>query len=193
MTSLKWCSRKNPDMNAIKITSENIDNRQLRGLYETAFPKEEQIPYDELKRLLKTMPIDFTAYYDGETFVGFTMVLNRSNFNWGWYFAVREELRGRGYGQRILSSLIEQYADRRLVIDIESPRQEDAPNKEQRLRRHGFYKRNGFKDTPTFKSFQGIDYTIMLLGEGPFTQKDYDDIITDLRKFWERAPEEDNV
>lgn len=180
-------------MNTIKITSDNVNDLKLRSLYETAFPKEEQIPYDDLKRLLKTMPIDFTAYYDDDTFIGLTMILNRPDFNWGWYFAVQEELRGKGYGQQILSSLKEQYADRPLVIDIESPRQEDAPNKEQRLRRYEFYKRNGFKDTPTFKSFEGIDYTIMLLGEGVFTQKDYDDIINDLRKFWQKAPKEDNV
>lgn len=51
------------------------------------------------------MPIDFMAYYDEDVFVGLTMVLNRKDFNWGWYFAVREELRGKGYGQHILTAL----------------------------------------------------------------------------------------
>ena len=38
---------------------------QLRRLYETAFPQEEQIPWDDLMQLIDTMPLDFTAYYDG--------------------------------------------------------------------------------------------------------------------------------
>lgn len=125
-------------MRTEKITAENVDNVQLKKLYESAFPKEERIPYDELKGLLGVMPIDFMAYYDEDVFVGLTMVLNREDFNWGWYFAVREELRGRGYGQHILTALKAKYADRRLVIDIESPWQTDCNNKEQRCRRYEF-------------------------------------------------------
>lgn len=178
-------------MRTEKITAENVDNVQLKNLYESAFPKEERIPYDELNGLLGIMPIDFMAYYDEDVFVGLTMVLNRKDFNWGWYFAVREELRGRGYGQHILTALKAKYADRRLVIDIESPWQTDCNNKEQRCRRYEFYKRNGFRDTQTAKSFEGIDYTILLLGEGTFTQNDYDSIIDDLRKFWKNLPKED--
>ena len=72
-------------MRTEKITAENVDNVQLKSLYESAFPKEERIPYDELKGLLGVMPIDFMAYYDEDVFVGLTMVLNRKDFNWGWY------------------------------------------------------------------------------------------------------------
>ncbi|MCR4965467.1 MAG: GNAT family N-acetyltransferase [Bacteroidales bacterium] len=178
------------DLRTVKITSSNIDNVEFRSLYESAFPPEEQIPYDDIKELMKTIPIDFTVYYDQEKFVGLTMVLKRQDFDWGWYFAVCEELRGKGYGQMILSSLIAQHADQPMVIDIESPAQKDCPNLEQRLRRYNFYKRNGFKDTPTAKSFEGIDYTIMLLGEGEFTQENYDEIIDELRQFWENLPSE---
>lgn len=78
-----------------------------------------------------------------------------------------------------------------MVIDIESPKQTDCNNLEQRCRRYEFYKRNGFRDTQTAKSFEGIDYTILLLGEGTFTQMDYDNIIDDLRKFWKNIPKED--
>lgn len=178
-------------MRTEKITAENADNAEVRELYESAFPKEERIPYDELTRLLGVMPIDFVTYHDGDRFVGLTIVLNRADFNWGWYFAVKEELRGRGYGQQILTALMDKYAGRRLVIDIESPEQADCDNIEQRRRRHAFYKRNGFRDTPTAKHFEGIDYTILLAGEGTFTQEDYDNILNDLRKYWKNVPKEE--
>lgn len=178
-------------MRQIQINSGNADNVELRQLYGTAFPVEEQIPYDDLIYLLDKLDIDYTAYLDGETFVGLTMVLRLPRYNWGWYFAVREELRGKGYGQEILSTVLNKYrTGRPFIIDIESPRQADAPNSEQRQRRHAFYVRNGLKDTPTSRTFDNITYTIMTNSEEPFTQEDYDDIIAALRAVWENMPRE---
>ena len=95
-------------MKVHKITAVNADEK-IKQLYETAFPEDEQIPWDDLMRLIEEMPLDFTAYYDGETFIGFTIVYPRKSVNWFWYFAVCEELRGKGYGQQILTQLIEKY------------------------------------------------------------------------------------
>lgn len=178
-------------LKTIEINSGNADNQALRQLYGSAFPVEEQIPYNDLIYLLDKLDIDYTAYLDGEAFVGLTMVLRLNRYNWGWYFAVCEELRGKGYGQEILSALLKKYRDRRpFIIDIESPLQADAPNPEQRQRRHAFYVRNGLKDTPTSRTFDGITYTIMTNSDEPFTQQDYDDIIAALRSVWENMPRE---
>lgn len=173
----------------LPITAKNADNKDLRNLYETAFPVEEQIPYDDLRQLLSVMPLDFKAYYDGETFVGLTIVLKRDDYDWFWYFAVSADLRGKGYGQQILSALKSHYTDHSLIIDIESPEQ-ICDNIEQRRRRYGFYLRNGFRDTHTAKSFEGIDYTILISGDGVFSQTDYDNLIGELRAFWRNMPTE---
>ena len=175
----------------IEINSGNAANAQLRRLYETAFPIEEQIPYNDLIHLLDAMPIDYRAYYEQETLVGLTMVLHLPRYNWGWYFAVSEALRGKGYGQEILSALLDEYrSGLPFIIDIESPLQTDAPNPEQRQRRHAFYRRNGLKDTPTSRTYEGITYTIMTNSDEPFTQQDYDYIIDSLRSVWENMPGE---
>lgn len=164
-------------------------NEDVRRLYETAFPKEEQIPWKDLMRLMKTMSLDFTVYYEDENLVGFTIVYPRPQFNWFWYFAVPEELRGQGIGQRILTQLIEKYKGKSNILDMESPEQV-CENSEQRKRRHAFYLRNGFRNTGVGKSFKGIDYTIMMNGEGTFTQHDYDLIIDELRSYWDAMPKE---
>lgn len=178
-------------LRAVQIHSGNADDEQLRRLYETAFPVEEQIPYHDLIYLLEKLDIDYMAYFDGDTFVGLTMVLRLPRYNWGWYFAVREELRGEGYGQHILSALLDRYrVGNPFIIDIESPLQDDAPNPDQRRRRHAFYMRNGLKDTPTSRTFEDITYTIMTNSNEPFTQQDYDDILTSLRSVWENMPRE---
>ena len=169
-------------MTETQIKRHNADEK-IKQLYQTAFPEEEQIPWDDLMRLTEEMPLDFTAYYDGDIFIGFTIVYPRKTFNWFWYFAVREELRGKGYGQQILTRLIERYKDRANILDMESPDQ-PCDNMEQRKRRHGFYLRNGFRDTHVYRTYEGITYTIMMMGDGTFTQQDYDDIIQELQQFW---------
>ena len=91
-----------------QITAANADEK-IRQLYETAFPEDEQIPWKDLMRLVEDMPLDFTAYYNGEKFIGFTIVYPRKSINRFWYFAVCEKLRGKGYGQKILTQMIGQF------------------------------------------------------------------------------------
>lgn len=170
------------------MTEKNITrstaDEQIRHLYETAFPEDEKIPWDDLLRLIDPMSLDFTAYYDGDTFIGFTIVYPRKTFSWYWYFAVCEDLRGHGYGQQILTRLINKYENQALVLDMESPYQEPCPNLEQRKRRHGFYLRNGFRDTDVYRSYNGVVMTVMMRGLSAFTLQDWDDITNELKKYW---------
>ena len=71
-------------MRTVQITAANADEK-IKQLYETAFPEDEQIPWKDLMRLVEEMPLDFTAYYDGEDFIGFTIVYPRKSINWFWY------------------------------------------------------------------------------------------------------------
>ena len=176
-------------LQTMQIKCGNADDIALRQLYETAFPVEEQIPYNDLIYLLGKLEIDYTAYYDSEMLVGLTMVLHLPRYNWFWYFAVSEGLRGKGYGQSILSAILDKYRDMRpFILDIESPLQPDAPNPEQRRRRHAFYLRNGLKDTGADRSYNGITFTILSSSDAPFTQQDYEDIVTALRAAWTNMP-----
>jgi GNAT superfamily N-acetyltransferase len=165
-----------------QITAINADE-QIRQLYQTAFPEEEQIPWDDLLRLIDQMHLDFTAYYEGENFIGFTIVYPRPTFNWYWYFAVMPELRGQGRGQEILSALNEKYKGQSCVLDMESPRQV-CENMVLRKRRHEFYLRNGFRDTDVYRYFDDIEMIIMMMGEGTFTLQDWNEIVGELRQFW---------
>ena len=170
-------------MKTQQINAANADE-QIKRLYETAFPEGEQIPWEVLMRLVDEMSLDFTAYYDGEEFVGFTIVYPRPSFNWYWYFAVREELRGKGVGQRILTQLIEHYKGQPCVLDMESPTQE-CDNAEQRKRRHAFYLRNGFRDTHLYRTYNDVTMTIMSMGDKTFTMQDWDDIVQELLQHWQ--------
>lgn len=174
-------------MDERSITAADVRDDALRTLYQSAFPVEEQIPWDDLMRLVEAMPLDFMAFYEDETLQGLFIVYPRHSFNWFWYFAVPEALRGRGIGQRILSQVIDKYKGATNILDMESPAQV-SDNRVQRLRRHAFYQRNGFHDTGVGRSFAGIDYTIMMSGPGTFTMHDYETILSELRSFWSAMP-----
>lgn len=184
MSFRDWCWQRFVRVGVItrQITAANADEK-IKQLYETAFPEGEQIPWEDLMRLVGEMPLDFTAYYDGKEFIGFTIVYPRKSFNWYWYFAVRKELRGKGYGQQILTQLIEHYKGQTCVLDVESPTQV-CDNMEQRRKRHAFYLRNGFRDTNVYRTYNDITMTIMMMGEGTFTMQDWDDITNELKRFW---------
>ena len=66
---------------------------------------------------------------------------------------------------------------------MESPMQV-CENIEQRKRRHAFYLRNGFSDNNGYRTYDDITMTIMMMGEGTFTMKDWDDITHELQQFW---------
>lgn len=166
-----------------QITATDTIDEQLKQLYQTAFPENEQIPWNDLVRLIGEMHLDFTAYYQGEDLIGFTIVYPRPSFNWYWYFAVKEELRGKGLGQQILTALIEKYKGQSCVLDMESPHQ-PCNNAEQRQRRHAFYLRNGFRDTNLYRTYDDIEMTIMMMGDDIFTMQDWDAIVAELRKYW---------
>lgn len=92
-------------------------------------------------------------------------------------------VRGKGYGQRILSQLAEHYKGQTCVLDMESPTQV-CENSIQRKRRYQFYLRNGFRDTNVYRTYNDITMTIMMMGEGTFTIQDWDEITNELKRFW---------
>ena len=167
-----------------QITAACANDERLKNLYEVSFPDDEKIPWDDLMRLIDEMHLDFTAYYDGEAFVGFTIVYPRPTVNWYWYFAVMPELRGKGLGQQILTQLIKKYEGQACVLDMESPCQDPCSNLEQRKCRHEFYLRNGFRDTNVFRKFDNTEMTVMMMGPGGFSLQDWDEIISELRQHW---------
>jgi len=168
------------NLRLVPITRATADDPRLRALYADAFPVEEQIPYDDFLALMDKINFDYMTYYDGDQFLGFTIVAIFDDVTWFWYFAVLPELRGHGVGQAILTSLIDRHKHSFCVLDMEYDQQPDAPNLPQRIRRHNFYLRNGFCDTHVTKSFAGVTYTIMTLGPHPFTPADYTHLLSHL-------------
>lgn len=76
--------------------------------------------------------LQLNAVYDGEVFCGMVCYYISDNTVYLAYLAVEPELRGNGYGSRILHMLEEKYPDQQIVLDIE-PLDPDAENYHQRV------------------------------------------------------------
>lgn len=122
---------------------DRYDSRCL-ALYRSAFPTIERIPYGDLHRYTEEGLSDFGALLDGETFVGLYFIMRQAGASCLLYFAVRGDLRGRGYGSAALALLGELYPEG-LFLFVEEP---DAgrPGNDLRLSRIRFYEKNGLAD-----------------------------------------------
>lgn len=118
--------------------------KQARALYHTAFPREERLPWWLLRLNACRRGIDLTAFMDGDTFCGFTASVTEGDMHFLLFFAIPDDLRGRGYGSAILSRLRQTYETVTLNVELLDPK---ADNFEQRKRRFAFYRKNGFFDT----------------------------------------------
>lgn len=129
--------------NILSVSKDFPRLDEIRELYESAFPENERAPFSVLVRKTRRKNVDFKAYFDGEALVGMTYSVHEGDLTYLFYLAVPEGLRGLGYGSEILQILKKVYPGHRIFLSMEEFRN-DAPNYPIRLRRKGFYERNGY-------------------------------------------------
>lgn len=122
------------------------DRKAMKGLYNSAFPKKERLPWGLLQLWATLKRADLTAYYDDDTFCGFTFSVTKADCFYVMFFAVTEHLRGQGCGSAILKYIKQANLGKTIFLVAELP-DAAAPNYAQRIKRLAFYKKNGFYDT----------------------------------------------
>ncbi|MBE6680351.1 MAG: GNAT family N-acetyltransferase [Ruminococcaceae bacterium] len=149
----------------MNITKQNIKgNKELcqkvKELYISAFPKVERLPWQILRLASCEKHSAIDAYFDGETFCGFTFSTEIDNIFFIMFFAVASEKRSMGYGSAILSKIKEENKGKTVVLNIE-PIVAGAPNLKERESRLAFYQKNGFFDTGYYVREVGGVFTVM--------------------------------
>ena len=145
---------------------------EVARLYERAFPARERLPMAEM--------LSWGAGFrllNGREFCGLAFVSTCNGIAWLLFFAIVEELRGRGVGTRALAALEERYAGHRLIIDVEAP-DAQSPNLDERLRRIAFWKRNGFREAGFGFHWRNEQYAFLVKG-GALAE-------AEVRQFWKR-------
>lgn len=120
-------------------------------LYLSAFPEIERHPIEELFDACDTGKCEWLVFLDNEVFLGMAYMIINDGIAFLLYLAVEENERNKGYGSTILSELSKQYKGMEVILLIESLH-EECDNMAIRIRRRGFYLRNGFHDTGYIQS-----------------------------------------
>lgn len=108
--------------------------------------------------------VKFHALYDDGQFCGIAYYAESDKTVYLTYLAINEDLRGHGYGTKILGLLEDRYPDKQLVIDIE-PIVPTAKNYKQRVSRLKFYERNGFHRTDQKLKDQDGEFEALTTGK----------------------------
>lgn len=153
------------------LTSKHKDFDQVKALYVKSFPKHERIPMVFLLWKSKKEAVDFVAFYDEDTFVGFAYLVTDKGITFVLFLATSPELRSKGYGSDILSLLQKQYAGNRIILNIEAL-EDGASNAEQRVKRKDFYLKNGFRDAGLSLVEYGQLYEVLVYGDN-VTSREY--------------------
>lgn len=152
--------------------------RQIKNLYRSAFPANERAPLFILFKRTDNGRDSFRAVVDDDKFVGLVYTISTAKLVYVFFLAVEEEMRGKGYGSKILEQLKQKYSDKTVCLMIEDPEEKKAENIDERINRLKFYERNGFERLHIKINEAGVNYE--LLGtDTSVTQADFLNMMKD--------------
>lgn len=154
------------------ITLGSTDYKKMKQLYNLAFPDNERTPLWILMSRSLGKSIDFLAIYDKNIFVGFCYLVTKGDLTFVFYLAIDQTQRGKGYGSRVLKSIIELKPSNRIALNIEAI-DETAENYTQRVNRKRFYMNNGLKPANMDTKESGVVYEMLSYGEGGLQKSEY--------------------
>ena len=134
--------------------------RIAKPTYQEAFPKVERMPMWMVKCFTHPKTSTFYTVYEGAQYVGLVYCVYWKDLLYILYFAIDQNLRGKGYGGRILQEICSRYAGYRIILCAEEVDQSYS-NYEQRRSRMQFYERNGFQASGEKLKEAGVVYDIL--------------------------------
>ncbi|MGN1044533.1 MAG: GNAT family N-acetyltransferase [Candidatus Methanomethylophilaceae archaeon] len=141
----------------------------LRELYESSFPETERVPLVSLLSGPEGTHASLVSVTDGSDIVGMYSVIRDRDMTFLFYLAVSEKDRCRGIGSRILEHIVS-HDPNPVVLNIELTA-DGLPPTDGRVRRMGFYLRNGFTDTRRVLHDEQGSFNI--LSNGTFDEQRY--------------------
>lgn len=159
------------NMKLKKVNETSCEVSDIENLYLTAFPEHERRPLLPLLTDKKGFAETF-AILENEEFIGLGSFLVLNQVAHLIFFAIREEMRGKGFGSKALKLFEKFYAGKIIIADIETP-ERDSNNFLQRTKRKKFYLANGYKDSGIKYKWRGESYEILVSG-GEITEEEFE-------------------
>ena len=133
-------------VNDIMLTeASKKDYKRIKKLYFSAFPAEERFPFFLMRRRALSGKAEMLNITENDEWIGFVYMICDDSLAYIFFFAIDEKYRGRGYGTAAIKDVIARYKGRRVFLALEDWN-EQSPNREQRVKRHDFYRNCGLFD-----------------------------------------------
>ena len=161
----------------VLFNEESNIKEDVANLLVTAFPSDERPPVDIF---FKNLEINkehtrLIAYYDNNTFVGFTSLVFYKDICYLFFFAVSPTVRHQGYGSQILEMIKKDYQDYTILLAFEEvdPKYE---NYLERKKRESFYLNHGFIDNGFVSEEWGVKFQTAYVGKRKVSFEEYKEI-----------------
>lgn len=150
----------------MKLTQDLSPARlsDIKSLYVRAFPAAERKPFYIMQKKQTEGSMEILSIEnDTGNFLGLAITILYNDIVVLDYFAIDDQHRNGGAGSSALHLLLERYAGKRFLLEIEAP---DVPseNAQERIRRKAFYLKNDMAVMPFRALLFGIEMEILTNG-----------------------------
>lgn len=123
-------------------SKDTLEIANINHLYDSAFPAYEKRSFQGRQLILNHQ--DYYLYYftENEVFIGFVECWKINDFYYVEHFAISSNLRGNGYGQKILQLLSKQVNN--IILEID-PVIDEISRKRLRFYQHCGFKQNEYQ------------------------------------------------
>ena len=132
----------------------DINNSEVRRIYEDSFPESEKFDWDILKQCNNESNVSLDEILENRQTVGMTFTVKLpNNITYLMYFAIDKKHRNNGIGSKVLQAMTK---DNTVMLIIEKPVDELTQ------RRKDFYLKNSFYTTNTYFEDTGVEYEVLV-------------------------------
>ena len=141
----------------------DVNYLQVIDLYREAFPGAQRVPAWLLRYKLKKGKEGFNILYESDTWIGLIYTTEYKDILFVQFLAIAASLRSDGYGSKVMDSMRDMHAGKRIVLNIEEL-DEQAENNQQRIKRKAFYEKNGFSSSGYIVKESNERHEMLVLG-----------------------------
>lgn len=146
-------------MKIIKATDEKR-LKLIENLYLRAFPKSERKPFSLMVGKQAEGTMELLSIEEDHVFLGLAIFAHDKDIALLDYFAITDEMRGKGIGSRAIKALQKIYAGNRFVLEIETTKK-PCSDLEMREHRKVFYLRNGLHTMDFDVNLFGVEMEVL--------------------------------
>lgn len=159
----------------VNVDDQGPDIQKTQYLFETAFPEEERPPFS---MMMEWDHRDFYGIYREDGFVGLVSMVRLQDLLYVFFLAIDEGHRNEGIGSAVLAKILSENEGKRVFLLAEET-DGHYPDMALRLRRQGFYHRNGFQNNGVKILEFGVMYDMLVHG-GDVSRAEFVDVMRSL-------------